>query len=181
MRHDAAPTAPDLALEFLILTACRTNEVLGARWTEINAEAATWTIPAARMKASKEHRVPLSNRALEILGVARKLNSTSEFVFPGFRKGKPLSNMAMLMKMRRMQQPYTVHGFRSAFRDWASERTHFTREVCEMSLAHTIKSKAEAAYRRGDLLEKRRDLMEKWSRFVIGQIGDVVQLRSGQK
>ena len=180
-RSGSAPTASDLALEFLILTACRTNEVLGSRWSEIDAGSATWTIPATRMKAAKEHRVPLSKRAVEILAEAKNLDGDSEFVFRGYREGKPLSNMALLMKMRRMKQPFTVHGFRSAFRDWASERTNFAREVCEMALAHTIKSKAEAAYRRGDLLDKRRDLMETWSRFVTGHNGDVVQLRAGQK
>jgi len=133
------------------------------------------------MKAAKEHRVPLSKRAVEILAEAKNLDGDSGFVFRGYREGKPLSNMALLMKMRRMKQPFTVHGFRSAFRDWASERTNFAREVCEMALAHTIKSKAEAAYRRGDLLDKRRDLMETWSRFVTGHNGDVVQLRAGQK
>ncbi len=173
------PSAADRALEFLILTAGRTNEVLGAQWREIDFSSRIWTIPKGRMKAAREHRVPLSDRALEILSDAKLVDAASAYVFPGFRSGRPLSNMALLMRLRRMKVPFTVHGFRSAFRDWASERTNFSREVCEMALAHTIKSKAEAAYRRGDLLEKRRELMETWTRFVSGQSGEVVQLRSG--
>ena len=168
-----------LAFELLILTAARTGEMIGARWDEIDLSKALWTIPAERMKAKTEHRVPLSDRAVAILERAKALAAGSEFVFPGKSQDKPLSNMAFLMTLRRMQEPITVHGFRSAFRDWASERTNFPREVCEMALAHTIKSKAEAAYRRGDLLEKRRELMATWAAFVTDMSAEVVALRAG--
>ena len=155
------------ALEFTILTAARSGEVLGATWGEFDLEAAVWTVPAARMKAGKEHRVPLSPRALEILSVVQPLNvmdSKGAPVFPG-SKGGGLSGMAMAMLLRRLDRTETVHGFRSAFRDWAAETTSFAHEVCEMALAHTIGNKAEAAYRRGDLFDKRRKLMEAWATY----------------
>lgn len=151
-------------LEFLILTAARTGETIGARWEEFDLKAAIWTIPASRMKAAMEHRVPLSKRALEIVQVLYKIKQ-SDYVFPGQKEGKPLTNMAMLELLKRMERTdLTVHGFRSSFRDWASECTTFPRDVCEMALAHTIASQAEAAYRRGDLIEKRRSLMEEWAK-----------------
>jgi integrase len=153
------------ALEFCILTATRTSETLNARWNEVDLAAKLWTIPAGRIKAGKEHRVPLSAPVLAIL---RQLAETrrGEFVFPGGKAGKPLSNMALLALLKRMERgELTVHGFRSAFRDWAAERTHFPREVAEMALAHAIGDKVEAAYRRGDLFEKRRRLMDEWARF----------------
>jgi integrase len=149
-----------LALEFVILTASRTSEVLGATWSEIDLEKAIWTIPANRMKAGKEHRVPLSPRVVEILEHVKPLNKLN--LFPS-DEGSKLSTMAMAMLLRRMKQDCTVHGFRSAFRDWAAECTGFSHEVCEMALAHVIGNKAEAAYRRGDLFEKRRKLMEAWA------------------
>lgn len=167
-----------LAFELLILTGCRTGEVVNARRSEIDLAAATWTIPAERMKAGREHRVPLSERAVEILKRAMVIAADSEFVFPGQSPKKPISNMAFLMTLRRMNEDVTAHGFRSAFRDWASERTNFPREVCEMALAHTIKNKAEAAYSRSDLLDKRRDLMKTWSAFVGHTSGDVVAIRA---
>jgi integrase len=152
-----------LALEFCILTATRSGETLGARWSEIDLDAKVWTVPAARMKAARAHRIPLSVRATEILkklGAAR----TGEFVFPGQRAHRPLSNMAMEMVLRRMNMDaVTVHGFRSAFRDWAGNETHFPREIAEAALAHVIGDKAEQAYRRGDALEKRRALMNAWA------------------
>lgn len=154
-----------LALEFVILTATRTSEVLGAAWGEVNLEKAIWTIPAARMKASKEHRVPLSPRAVEILEAAKPLKKDS--LFPADKGGK-LSTMAMSMLLRRMEQDCTVHGFRSAFRDWSAECTAYAHEVCEMALAHTIGNKAEAAYRRGDMFEKRRRLMADWATYSGG-------------
>lgn len=160
----ARPAVAALALEFTILTACRTNEVLGACWEEIDLDKRVWTIPAARMKAAREHRVPLSPRSLEILRAMRK-QSLESFVFPGPRPKAPLSTMAMAMLLRRMKAESTVHGFRSSFRDWASETTSFPHEVCEMALAHAIDNKAEAAYRRGDLFEKRRKLMEAWGAY----------------
>ncbi|MGJ0508326.1 MAG: tyrosine-type recombinase/integrase [Methylocystis sp.] len=152
-----------LALEFTILTATRSGEVLGARWGEIDAASKVWAIPKDRMKAGRDHRVPLSGPALKILA---KLSETrrSEFVFPGARAGRPLSNMAMEMVLRRMGlDGVTVHGFRSAFRDWAGNETHFAREVAEAALAHVVGDKAEQAYRRGDALQKRRALMEAWA------------------
>ena len=151
------------ALEFLILTAARTGEVLGARWPEMDEAARAWIVPADRMKAGKEHRVPLTGRALAILDLVWPLRSGGAFVFPGDIAGKPLSNMALLVLLRRMKQDdVTAHGFRSTFRDWAAERTAFPREVAEMALAHAIGNDVEAAYRRGDLFEKRRALMEGW-------------------
>ena len=152
------------ALEFAILTATRSGETLGARWAEIDLERRLWTIPAARMKAGVEHRVPLSDRAIEIL-VERKHAGLGEFVFPGTRGDRALSNMALDMVLRRLKVEVTTHGFRSSFRDWASERTSFPPDVAEMALAHTVKDKTEAAYRRGDLFEKRRLLMAAWANF----------------
>ncbi len=154
------------ALEFTILTAARTSEVLGARWEEIDLKAEVWTIPAERMKAGKEHKVALSECALAVLKPLAAA-STSDWIFPGEgRKDGPLSNMTMLKVLKRMNRDdLTTHGFRSTFRDWAAETTDIPGEVVEMALAHTISSKVEAAYRRGDLLEKRRRLMKAWGRF----------------
>jgi len=154
-----------LALEFVILTAARTNEVLGATWSEVDLERAIWTIPAARMKAGKEHRVPLSPRAVEILKMVKPLDKAS--LFPAEKRGK-LSTMAMTMLLRRMKQDCTVHGFRSGFRDWAAECTAYAHEVAEMALAHAIENKVERAYRRGDLFEKRRRLMSDWAGYCAG-------------
>ena len=151
-------------LEFTILTAARTSEAIKARPEEIDLDNATWTIPASRMKAQKEHRVPLSPRAVEIL--REMLKQEQDYVFPSTGKREPISNMAMLTLLDRMQVEVTVHGFRSSFRDWAAERTAFPHEVSEMALAHTIGNAAEAAYRRGDLFEKRRKMMDAWSDFI---------------
>lgn len=153
------------ALEFTILTAARTNEVVKATWQEIDIDARMWVIPAERMKAGREHRVPLSDRVIEILESLPRENG-SNFVFIGDRGGKPLSNMAMLMMLRRMKRDdLTVHGFRSTFRDWAAEQTAYPNEMVEMALAHAVSDKTEAAYRRGDMLERRRRLMQDWSAF----------------
>lgn len=151
-----------LALEFAIITAARTGEVLQAKWSEVDFDKAVWTIPAARMKAGKEHRVPLSPRAIEILETTKPLGK--DWLFPA-DSGGALSTMAMTMLLRRMEQDATVHGFRSAFRDWAAECTSYAHEVCEMALAHVIANKAEAAYRRGDLFDKRRRLMADWASY----------------
>lgn len=159
-----------LGLEFLILTAARTNEVLKAEWAEVDLAKAVWTIPPARMKAGREHRVPLAPRALTLLRSARALNQESNLIFPGRDLKSPMSNMVFLMVLRRLDVTFTVHGFRSAFRDWASERTHFPREVCEMALAHSIKDKTEAAYRRGDLFAKRAELMTAWANYVHPEV-----------
>ncbi len=155
-----------LAFEFLILTAARTGEVLGAEWSEVDDAEGLWTIPAKRMKAGREHRVPLPPRAIEILARAKVLGSGSAYLFPGQSGTKPLSNMVFLMSLRRMKLEITAHGFRSAFRDWAAEQTNFPNEVAEGALAHTVKNKVEAAYRRGDLLAKRREMMEAWAAFL---------------
>jgi integrase len=150
------------ALEFAILTAARTGEVIGARWDEISLHEKVWIVPGARMKAGKEHRVPLSAPALAVLGKLEKVRD-GEFVFPGDWRAM-LSNMALLMLLRRMgRHDLTAHGFRSTFRDWAAERTGFPGEVVEMALAHAVGSKVEAAYRRGDLFDKRRKLMDAWA------------------
>ena len=151
-----------LALEFVILTATRTSEVLKATWGEVDLDKTLWTIPAGRMKAGKEHRVPLSPRAVEILEAVKPLGS--EWLFPSDKGGK-LSGMAMSMLLRRMKVDATVHGFRSGFRDWSAECTGYAHEVCEMALAHVIGNKAEAAYRRGDLFDKRRRLMADWATY----------------
>lgn len=168
-----------LALEFLILTAGRTGEVLKAEWQEIDEPGRLWTIPASRMKAKKPHTVPLSDRALEILADARKLGSGGQFIFPGLSQGKSLSQMALLMLMRRMGRKEVPHGFRSTFRVWAAERTSFAREVAEAALAHVIKNKAERAYQRSDLLEKRRKLMTAWAAWCAPKGGKVVQFPAG--
>lgn len=155
-----------LAFEFLILTAARTAEVLGAVWSEIDENQALWTIPGERMKAGREHRVPLGSRAMDVLREAKLLAAGSSYVFPGRSTTKPMSNMVFLMSLRRMNMSITAHGFRSAFRDWAAETVNIPREVAEMALAHAVENRVEAAYRRGDLLAKRRELMELWSKFI---------------
>jgi len=152
-----------LALEFTILTATRTGEIIGARWDEIDLASKTFTIPSERMKAEREHRVPLCTRAIKILKELLPLGG--EFVFPGLKPKKPLSNMAMLKVLQRMGRgDLTVHGFRSTFRDWAAERTDYPHEMAEMALAHTIDNKVEAAYRRGDLFKKRIRMMQDWQK-----------------
>lgn len=153
------------ALEFLILTAARTGDVLGARWSEFDLNGAVWTVPPERMKAGREHRVPLSAPALAIVKELFEV-SISPYVFPGQARGKPLSSMAMEMMLRRMKvTTATVHGFRSSFRDWCGEETSFPREVAEAALAHAIGDQTEAAYRRGDALEKRRAMMVSWANY----------------
>lgn len=177
-RGDAAD-----ALQLVILTATRTGETIGAAWSEIDLDAATWTIPAERMKSGKAHRVPLSQQALEILrrraSSPNRIRPRSDLVFPGTRADKHITNVAMLRLLSRMgRDDITVHGFRSTFRDWASERTSFAREVCEACLAHAIGDKVEAAYRRGDLFEKRRRLMQAWADYAVRRThaADVVAL-----
>lgn len=163
-------------LEFTILTAARSGEAYGARWREIDLDAMVWTIPAARMKAAREHRVPLSPRAAELLKELKPLRHPDEsegFVFPGRKAGRPQSVMAMEMLLRRMEAgDVTVHGFRSSFRDWAGECTHFPREVAEAALAHVVGDETERAYRRGDALEKRRALMDAWAGYCYPPTAD---------
>lgn len=207
-----------LALRFTILTAARTGEAIGARWGEVDMGNAVWTVPAGRMKAGREHRVPLSDAALAVLREAAALflprdtvdsvdtvgrralapvpalslpSDTVDsvdtvarrggFVFPGAKVGKPLSNMAMTALLRRMERgDLTVHGFRSTFRDWCAETTGYAREVAEAALAHTLRDKVEAAYQRGDLMDKRRRLMGEWAAFCgrLAPAGEVVSLRA---
>jgi len=163
LRNRTTPDVATLALEFLILTVCRTNEVLRANWEEVDFEQALWTVPATRMKTGETHTVPLPKRALIILTQVQALAGDQALIFPGRRAGKPLSNMVFLMILRRMKFDATAHGFRSSFRDWAAEETQFPDFVVEKALAHAIHNKVEAAYRRGDLLKKRRELMEAWA------------------
>jgi integrase len=164
------------ALEFTILTAARTNETIYAKRSEIDLQSRLWIVPAERMKAGREHRLPLSERSVEIL---RTTTTTDEFVFPGARAGCPLSNMAMLELLRGITHAgLTVHGFRSTFRDWASEQTAYPNELLEMALAHAVSDKVEAAYRRGDLLEKRKHLMSEWSRYCEQSLRKVAEVAS---
>jgi len=168
-----------LALEFTILTAARSGEVLGARWQEFDLVGCTWTVPADRMKAGREHRVPLSRRALDIVKMMQEIGN-GEFVFPGEKVSRPLSVTALEMVLRRMAiKTATVHGFRSSFRDWGAECTNYPNEVCEAALAHVIGNKTEAAYRRGDLFEKRRKLMDTWDVYcTTPPSGKVVPIRA---
>ncbi|MCX5496185.1 tyrosine-type recombinase/integrase [Kaistia dalseonensis] len=173
-RLRAVPGTSARALEFTVLTAARTGETLGAAWGEIDLDEKVWTVPGDRMKAGREHRVPLPDRAVailkELLPESGKPNPTA-LVFPSGRTGKVLSNMSMTMVVRRLKiepEP-TVHGFRSSFRDWCGEATAFPREVAEAALAHTVGDKVEAAYRRGDALEKRRKLMTAWAGYLEGK------------
>lgn len=152
------------ALEFLIYTAARSGEVRGALWSEIDTNKAIWTVPSERMKAGVAHRVPLSEAALNLLTVIPRI-AGCHLIFPG-TKGQPLSDMTMTAVMRRMKATAVPHGFRSTFRDWAGEKTIFPRELAEQALAHTLESKVEAAYRRGDALEKRRQMMQEWVHFI---------------
>lgn len=161
-----ASHAVKLAFEFLILTACRSGEVRGARWDEFDLKEKIWTIPAERMKAKRAHRVPLSPRAIEVLHEAQQLNAGNDWGFPSPTTGKALSDMALSKLMRDLGINAVPHGFRSSFRVWAGEQTSIPREVCEFALAHVIKNKAEAAYQRSDLFEKRRELMALWSAYL---------------
>jgi integrase len=181
------PAVAARALEFLILTAARTGEVIGARWNEIDLLDRVWIVPTARMKAHREHRVPLSPGALVIveeMQAARQADDRNSYVFPGPKPGTPLSNMALLMLLRRMGiKDLTVHGFRATFKTWASERTSFQNEIAEAALAHIIGDKVEQAYRRGDLFDKRRRLMQQWTTFctsapVQKSQGNITPLRA---
>jgi integrase len=160
----AMPGTAALATEFTILTACRTSEAIGAQWTEFDMQARLWTVPADRIKAGREHRVPLSDAAMTVLQKAQALGGAGTFVFPGRKAGTGLSNMSLAAVLERMgRDDVTVHGFRSTFKDWAAEQTAYPNEVSEMALAHVVRDKTEAAYRRGDLFEKRVRLMADWA------------------
>jgi len=163
-----------LAIEFLILTAARSGEVRGALWSEFDLEQKSWAIPAGRMKAARAHRVPLSDRAVEILkhmGNFRRTSEPDAFVFEGQKPGRPLSDMTLTMPIRRAELPITIHGFRSAFRDWCAEATNTPREIAEACLAHVVKDQAEAAYARTDHFDKRRVVMKDWAAFCTGSQG----------
>ena len=162
-----ASASSKLALEFPVLTAARSAEVRKAKWDEIDVEGATWTVPAERMKANREHRVPLSGRALEVLAEAAELSDGSGLVLPGARSGPPLSENTHAKLLRELRFDAVTHGFRSSFRDYAAEQTHTPHAVMEAALAHTIKNKAEAAYARSDLFEKRRELMTSWADYLL--------------
>ena len=161
-----ASRSSKLALEFLVLTAARSAEVRKATWDEIDVEGPTWTLPAERMKANREHRVPLSGRALEVLAEAADLSDGTGLVFPGARAGRPLSENTHAKLLRELGFDAVTHGFRSSFRDYAAEQTHTPHAVMEAALAHTIRNKAEAAYARSDLFEQRRELMELWAQYL---------------
>ena len=171
VRGSGAHLATVLAFEFLVLTACRSGEIRGARWDEIDLEAREWRIPPERMKTGREHRVPLSAGALEVLRAARGLADRSGVVFPSAR-ARPLSEMAISKLVRDLGIGAVPHGFRSSFRDWAAECTDAPREVCELALAHVNTNRIEAAYRRTDLFERRRALMEEWAAFLAGRAGE---------
>jgi integrase len=177
------PAVAARALEFLIQTASRTGEVIGATWSEIDLDQKIWTVPADRMKAGREHRVPLTARAMEILRerlTAQPDAKPGDYVFPGPKEASAMSNMAMTALLKRMDVDVTTHGFRSAFRDFAGDRTSFAREVAEAALAHRVGDATEQAYRRSDALEKRRKLMESWAGFLASPrtVGDVVAIGS---
>jgi integrase len=169
------------SLEFTILTAARTAEVIEARWDEIDFDAKVWNVPGVRTKSGRGHRVPLSGRVLAILSELPRLDGEAGYIFPGAREGKPLSNMAMLELLRGMRPGVTVHGMRSTFKDWCAEQTNYPNEVSEAALGHVVGDKVEAAYRRGDALAKRRRLMQHWAdycRTQVGKGGEVVPLRA---
>ncbi|MDF2797314.1 MAG: integrase family protein [Devosia sp.] len=159
-----------LALEWTILAACRSGETLGARLGEVDRDAKVWTIPADRMKAGRPHRVPITNRMLEILDAVGPLRGDNPYLFPGSSVRRPLSSMALAMQLRRMKVEVTVHGFRSSFRDWVGEETDFASEIAEAALAHVVGDATERAYRRGDALERRRALMEAWGQYVTAGV-----------
>jgi integrase len=177
-RLSDAPDIGSLAVRFVILTAARAGEVLGATWDEIDFSAQLWAVPAERMKAERAHRIPLSVEALAVLRRAKSMKSKGALIFPGHRFGRPLSHTALIKALRRAgADRATTHGCRSTFKDWASECTSFPTEVSEMALAHTIANRTEAAYRRGELLEKRRALMDQWCKFVLSpDRGEVVSI-----
>ena len=176
VQGSGAGMAVKLAFEFLVLTAARSGEIRLATWDEIDTDARTWTIPAERMKANQEHRVPLCARAMQILAEARALEEASGLVFPGRRASKPLADLTLSKLMRDLNIDAVPHGFRSSFRDWAAERANAPPAVAEAALAHTVRNKVEAAYNRTDLFERRRKLMDQWSDYLSGEAGIVVPM-----
>ena len=178
VQASGATHATKLAFELLVLTACRSGEVRGAVWDEVDLEAREWTIPADRMKAKRAHRIPLTSRAIEILESARALNAGDGFVFPGSRAGKPLSDMTLKNLVNELGFDVDIHGFRTSFKTWCQERTNTPRDVSEAALAHSIRDKAKAAYARSDLFQKRRGLMERWAAYLSETSNQVVRLHA---
>ncbi|WP_386173742.1 tyrosine-type recombinase/integrase [Sulfitobacter sp. R86518] len=176
LKASDAGDATKLALELVILTASRSGEVRLAEWSEFDLDQAIWTRPAHRMKSKKEHRVPLSPRALEVLSQARKLGPSDGLVFPGTKYGKPLSDMTLSKLTKALGYDVDVHGFRTSFKTWTQERTNTPRDVSEAALAHTVKDKAEAAYARSDFFDKRRNLMERWHAYLNGLKNSIVRI-----
>jgi integrase len=179
LRNDAGVASR--ALEVTILTAARTNEVIQAEWPEFDLDLKTWIVPAERMKSKREHRVPLSDAAVAALRAVQ--DRSQRYVFPGHKRGSHLSNTAMLQVLKRLgRTDITVHGFRSTFRDWCAESTNYAADVAEMALAHTLRDKTEAAYRRGDLFEKRARLMADWARYCSkpAELAAVIAIRQGE-
>ena len=172
----SAGLSTKLGLEFLILTATRSGEVRNARWYEV--KGSLWIIPKERMKAGIEHRVPLSNRCAEILKEAKKINQGSEYIFEGTKPNKPLSENTFNKLMKELGLEVHAHGFRTSFRTWPQEKTHFPNEVAEAALAHSLKDSAEAAYARSDLLEKRAEMMEAWAQFISTNTSDVINIQA---
>jgi integrase len=180
-----AGASTKLALEFLVLTAARSGEVRGARWDEIDLQgagldsrsaAATWNIPAERMKAKKPHSVPLCARALELLYAAEELTDGSGLVFPGMRQGRTLSDMTLSKLVKELGFDADVHGFRTSFRTWAQEQTNFPREIAEAALAHGVRDRSEAAYARSNHIEKRRKMMESWAAYLAVRRREIIDL-----
>jgi len=176
VKGSRAETSTKLCFELLVLCAGRSGEARLARWSEFDLDAGEWVIPAERMKAKREHRVPLSPRAVEVLREAKAFDDSSGLVFPGTKSGKPLSDATLLKLVRELGFDVDAHGFRTSFKTWCQERTNAPREVSEAALAHTIRNKAEAAYARSDLFEKRRKLMEKWAEYLSQSEGKVVRI-----
>ncbi len=180
IKNSSASVSTKLALEFLILTASRSGEVRNATWSEFDLDKAEWLIPSERMKASRPHRVPLVARSLALLEQAKANSGTSSYVFAGTKPHKPLSDMTLSKLVKELGFNVDVHGFRTSFRTWAQEQTNLPREVAEAALAHTIKDKAEAAYARSDLFEKRRKMMDSWASYLASRTGEVVAVKFGQ-
>jgi len=176
VKGSGAGLTTKLAFEFIVLTACRSGEARLATWSEFDLAAKEWLVPASRMKAKRDHRVPLSGRVLEVLAEAKSLSDGGDLVFAGTKQGRPLSDMTLSKLVKELGFEADVHGFRTSFKTWAQERTNFAREVSEMALAHVIQNKSEAAYARSDLFEKRRMMMESWASYLAERRNEIVKL-----
>lgn len=181
VKASGAGLTTKLAFEFIVLTACRSGEARLATWSEFDLAAKEWLVPASRMKAKRDHRVPLSGRVLEVLAEAKSLSDGGDLVFAGTKQGRPLSDMTLSKLVKELGFEADVHGFRTSFKTWAQERTNFAREVSEMALAHVIQNKSEAAYARSDLLDKRRMMMESWAGFLSIEIFESSTIRPFKK